>query len=178
MHSFVTTGSRHCSAQMKGVLIHVAGNKRIVRWLANSSSPSASPSHERLLALGVAGVGLSSLWGDFPRGQCREVLELQRSITMIQISKRQIKIRQKFTKSSWSLWRACGLTSIVEALLRAARVICWTFSMATRKQGAQIRGFSSTGKKGSCQELCKVPVIFSFCFRQPLWSWESRKVKS
>lgn len=97
---------------------------------------------------------------------------------MIQISKRQIKIRQKFTKSSWSLWRACGFTSIVEALLRAERVKYWTFSMATRKQRAQIRGFKRAGKKRSCQEQCKVPIIFSFCFRQPLWSWESRKVKS
>lgn len=149
-----------------------------MRWLAYSSSPSASPSHKRILAWGVAGVGLSSLWGHFPREQCREVLELQRSITMIQISKRQIKIRQKFTKSSWSLWRACGLTSIVEALLRAERVMYWTFSMATRKQRAQIRGLRSAGKKKSCQEQCKVPIIFSFCFRQPLWSWGSRKVKS
>lgn len=151
-------------------LIHVAGSKRIVRWLAYSSSPSASPSRERILALGVAGVGVSSLWGHFPRGQCREVPELQRSITMIQISKRQIKIRQKFTNSSWSLWRACGLTSIVEALLRAERVMYWTFSMATRKQRAQIRGFRSAGKKRSCQEQCKAPIIFSFGFRQPLWS--------
>lgn len=97
---------------------------------------------------------------------------------MIQISKRQIKIRQKFTKSSWSLWRACGFTSIVEALLRAERAMYWTFSMATRKQRAQIKGFKRAGKKKSCQEQCKVPIIFSFCFRQPLWSWESRKVKS
>lgn len=129
----------------------------------------------RILALGVAGVGLSSPWGDFPRGQCREVLELQISITMIQISKRQIKIRQKFTKSSWSLWRACGLTSIVEALLRAERVMCWTFSMATRKHRAQIRGFRSAGKKSGGQEQCKVPNIFSFCFRQPLRSWKAGK---
>lgn len=160
------------------VLIHVASSKRREGGLAYSSSPSASPSRKRIRALGVAGVGGSSLWADFPRGQCREVLELQRSITMIQINKRQIKIRQKFTKSSWSLWRDCGLISIVEALRRAERVMYWTFSMATRKQRAQIRGFRSAGKKRSCQEQCKVPIIFSFCFRQPLWSWESRKVKS
>lgn len=159
-------------------MIRVAGSKRVVRWLAYSSSPRASLSHKRILALGVAGVGLSSLWGDFPRGQRREVLELQRSITMIQISKRQIKIRQKFTKSSWSLWRACGLTSIVEALLRAERVMCWTFSMAARKQRTQIGGFRSTGEKRSCQKQCKMPIIFSFCLRQPLWSWESRRVKN
>lgn len=115
----------------------------------------------RILALGVACVGFSSPGGDFPRGQDREVLELQRSITMIQISKRQIKIRQKFTKSSWSLWRACGLTSIVEALLRAERVMCWTFSMATRKWRAQIRGFRSAGEKNSGQEQCKVPNVVS-----------------
>lgn len=158
-------------------LIHVAGSKRqcdswhtaLVQVLAPLTRGSLHwELQRRCLPSG----------GDSPRGQCREVLELQRSITMIQISKRQIKIRQKFTKSSWSLWRACGFTSIVEALLRAERAMYWTFSMATRKQRAQIKGFKRAGKKKSCQEQCKVPIIFSFCFRQPLWSWESRKVKS
>lgn len=144
------------------VLIHVAGSKRREGGLAYSSSPSASPSCERIRALGVAGVGGSSLWADFPRGQCREVLELQRSITMIQINKRQIKIRQKFTKSSWSLWRDCGLISIVEALRRAERVMYWTFSMATRKQRAQIRGFRSAEKELSGTVQSAYYLLFLF----------------
>lgn len=137
---------------------------RAARWLAHSTAlvQVLAPLPRGSLHWGWKWRSLFLL-GGFPREQCREVLELQRSITMIQISKRQIKIRQKFTKSSWSLWRACGLTSIVEALLKAERVMYWTFSMAARKQRAQIRGFRSAGKERSCQEQCKVPVIFSFC---------------
>lgn len=54
----------------------------------------------------------------------------QRSITMMQISKRQIKMRQKFTNRFWKFWRACWGISMVDALLRAERVRYWTFSIA------------------------------------------------
>lgn len=55
--------------------------------------------------------------------------ELQRSITMMQINKRHIKMRQKLINRFWRFWRACWGISMVEALLIAERVRYWTFSM-------------------------------------------------
>lgn len=55
--------------------------------------------------------------------------ELQRSITMMQINKRHIKMRQKLINRFWRFWRACWGISMVDALLIAERVRYWTFSM-------------------------------------------------
>lgn len=49
--------------------------------------------------------------------------------TMMYMSSRQMRMRQKLTKSSCILCLACGLTSMVEALRMAERVMCCTFSM-------------------------------------------------
>lgn len=87
------------------------------------------------VVLDVSCLVLFSFWYiSHSEDQSKKKAGLQRSITMMHISNRHIKIRQKFTKSSWSLCRVCGCTSIVEALLRAERVMYWTFSMATGKQ--------------------------------------------
>jgi hypothetical protein len=61
--------------------------------------------------------------------------ELQRSITMMHISKRHIKMRQKLINRFWRFWRACWGISIVEALLIAERVRYWTFSMMPERPG-------------------------------------------
>ena len=60
----------------------------------------------------------------------------QRSITMMQISKRHIKMRQKLINRFWRFWRACWGISMVEALLIAERVRYWTLSMVPGRQGA------------------------------------------
>lgn len=76
---------------------------------------------------------------------------LHRSITMMQISRRQIKMRQKLIKRFWRFCRACWGISIVEALLIAERVRYWTFSM-------MLEGNSRKTELLSGQEKDKKPV--------------------
>lgn len=72
---------------------------------------------------------------------------LQRSITMMQISKRHIKMRQKLMNRFWRFWRACWGISMVEALLIAERVRYWTFSMTRKARKSEVLKDQDKGKK-------------------------------
>lgn len=54
---------------------------------------------------------------------------------MMQMSSRQMRMRQKLMKRFWRFWRACWGISMVEALLMAERVRYCTFSMTPARCG-------------------------------------------
>lgn len=90
------------------------------------------------------------------------------------MSKRQIRMRVKLTKSSCRFLLAWGFTSIWDARRMADLVMCWTLSMAEvrfwqaalraaqRTEGSDCRAFSGVPVNGGCDfSFSSLPCFFS-----------------